>query len=47
MFWEALAEFDLMLTVSEEDSAELSAVEDKRRRCLPRSECEEAEEVVS
>ena len=43
MFWEALAEFDLMLAVSEEDSAELSGV----GRCLPRSECEEAEELVS
>lgn len=47
MFWEALAEFDLMLAVSEEDSAELSGAADKRRRCLPRSECEEAEELVS
>lgn len=47
MFWEALAELDLMLAVNEEDSAELSGVEDKRRRCLPRSDCEEAEEVVS
>lgn len=44
MFWEALAELDLMLVVREEDSV---GVEDKRRRCLPRSECEEAEEVVS
>jgi hypothetical protein len=35
MFWEALAEFDLMLAVSEEDSAELSGAADKRRRCLP------------
>lgn len=43
MFWEAFAEFDF----SEEDSAEVSGVEDKRRRCLPRSECEEADEVVS
>ena len=47
MFWEALAEFDLMLAVSEEDSVALSGVEDKRRRCLPRCECEEAEELVS
>jgi hypothetical protein len=47
MFWEALAEFDLMLAVREEDSAELSGVAENRRRCLLRSECEEAEEVVS
>lgn len=36
-----------MLAVKEEDSAELSGVDDKRRPCLPRSECEEADEVVS